>query len=149
MLIDLKSKKGFTYIDVIISFVIFGLLFVVISRLASSTYELMRYSQQSSQMLHIAELEMENYKSGISAIDSFLNHTGFVQTSETMDEEGVIINRQLMHTNIDEKYTVHINESYVSDHLRDIYIDVALNQGDVDPIRIYNRIILEAIEGED
>jgi len=63
------KKKGFTYIEVMIAFAIFALIFTYVMKLNKSSNAVMRDERQRLQMIYIAQMQLEKYKSQISNSD--------------------------------------------------------------------------------
>ena len=141
----MKKEEGFTYLEIIIAFMIFGLVLVIILRVGDSVSRLTRASEETNQMLHIAELELENYKTGIQNIGSFISLTDFSIISESTDD-GEVTERILEDINVDNEYIVTIEERQDgnSKNLKNIMIRVASKNLDIDDVVIHSKIIKDS-----
>jgi len=70
------KKKGFTYIEVMIAFAIFALIFTYVMKLNSSSNAVMRDERQRLQMMYVAQMELETFKSQLVARKGY-NVQGF------------------------------------------------------------------------
>jgi len=140
----MKKEDGFTYLEIIVAFMIFGLVLVIILRVGDSVSRLTRASEETNQMLHVAELELENYKTGIHDLNNFTSITGFTITEQTIDGEGEVTLRTLEHQNIDNKYVVIIEERMVTRLLKDILIRVTSKNLDIDDVVIQSKIMKDS-----
>jgi len=137
----IRNEKGFTYIEVVIAFMLFGLMLLIMLRISNSVNKVVDSTIDTNKMLHVAKLELENYKSGIDDIDGFTSVTNFIITSENADSDGNIINRSLIHTNVDGRYTVVIQELMITNVLKEITVTVNHNQINIEPIVLKSKII--------
>ena len=56
------KKKGFTYIEVMIAFAIFALIFTFVMKLNRSSNVVMRDERQRLKMIYVAQRSLENFK---------------------------------------------------------------------------------------
>lgn len=137
----LNNEKGFTYIEVVIAFMLFGLMLMIMLRLTNSANLVVDATKDTNKMLHMAKFELENYKSGIDDIAEFTALTNFIITSENQDGDGNTINRSLIHTDVDGKYTIIIEELMITKDLKEVTVTVNHNQIDIKPIILKSKII--------
>lgn len=140
----MKRDNGFTYLDVMVSFAIFGMMFVMLVKVGDSVHKILRNNEINNQMLHLASLEMENYKSGQSDLVQFLSDTGFILMSESLDNEGHLISRELNYIGLDQKFEVYILETVVGENVHEIQIDVKEVKNAVDPVRLISRCVFDS-----
>lgn len=140
----MKKEEGFTYLEIIVAFMIFGLVLVIILRIGDSVSKLTRASEETNQMLHVAELELENYKTGINDISSFTSITGFSIVSQSSNGDGDITLRVLEHLNVDNKYIVTIEERLATSNLKNILIRVQSKNLDLDDVVIQSKIMKDS-----
>lgn len=138
-----KANDGFTYLDVIVAFILFGMMFVFVARMSQSIYFLNDQSTYESQMVHLAELELDNYRTGINQIYIFLAHTGFTIDSETIDDENVI-NRVLSLDNVENRYRVQIEETFVRENVSKVIVTVSIPGSEVRPISLTAQLIKDS-----
>ncbi len=138
-----KANDGFTYLDVIVAFILFGMMFVFVARMSQSIYFLNDQSTYESQMVHLAELELDNYRTGINQINIFLSHTGFTIDSETIDDENVI-NRVLSLDNVENRYRVQIEETFVRENVSKVIVTVSIPGSEVRPISLTAQLIKDS-----
>ena len=138
-----KANDGFTYLDVIVAFILFGMMFVFVARMSQSIYFLNDQSTYESQMVHLAELELDNYRTGINQINIFLAHTGFTIDSETIDDENVI-NRVLSLDNVENRYRVQIEETFVRENVSKVIVTVSIPGSEVRPISLTAQLIKDS-----
>lgn len=68
-------KKGFTYIELMVSIAIFLIIFAIIMKLNNKSYEIHNTSFSKTQLIYFAQLEIEQYKS------SPIDFEGYKETS--------------------------------------------------------------------
>ena len=136
-----SNQKGFTYLDVIVAFAIFGLVLVVVLRVGQSVHKLNRIVELETQMAQLASLEFENYKNGIEDIPSFISDTGFSVVTQTLNGDGHAINRVLVNGQVDQHYNVLITETYVNVNTSQVTIEITCSFDDVEPVKLSGYII--------
>lgn len=135
------KDKGFTYLEIIVSFMIFGLMLIIALRLSSSIYTIMQHNLQVNQMQHIAQLEIENYQSGILDIGQFVSDTGFTLVTEIVDADDVVTNRTLQNSDVNGKYTVIIVETSINESISEVKVEIQMNTVDIEPVVVFGRIL--------
>lgn len=133
------NQKGFTYLEVVISFTIFGLMLLIVINLSNTVSTLMRYNMNTNQMQQIAELELENYRTAIIDVNDFTLQTGFSLVTENLDSDGNLINRRLQNNNVGDKYIVTIDEMVLNENMSEIKVQVQRINDDINPVIIYLR----------
>ena len=78
------KKKGFTYIEVMIAFAIFALIFTYVMKLNKSSNVVMRDQRQRLQMVYIAQMELERFKSELTSHE-YKKIDGYYVMVETKD----------------------------------------------------------------
>jgi len=109
----IHNELGFTYMEVMMAFMIFGLMFVFVARLGNSIYDINRVGGTEKQMLHLAELYYENYKTGINDIDELLSTADFTLEEKNLDSEDVLLYQEIRASDIDGLFDITIEETYV------------------------------------
>lgn len=120
----IKDDHGFTYMEVVIAFMIFGLMFVFVSKLGGAIFDLNHRSQEEGRMYLIAELTYENYKTGINDLTSFESLTGFSLEDESFDDQGDLEARSLSIQALDDDFDVVIDETVVTSNISEVTITV-------------------------
>ena len=64
------KKKGFTYVEIMISLAIFALMITFVIKMDRSTGGTMRLQKQQLQMTYVAQRMVENYKATLTDFES-------------------------------------------------------------------------------
>ncbi len=142
----LRNKNGFTYLDIVVSFAIFGLFLVILLRLGNTVYQVTKVSEITNQMIHIAEFEMENYKSRTTDISEFVNNTDFILISETTDSDGNVSQLELTNGNVDRKFSVQIRETILRTNISEVTILVTSENIDASEVKLVSSILWDSVE---
>jgi len=92
------KKKGFTYIEVMIAFGIFALIFTFVMKLNRSSNVVMRDERQRLQMIYVAQRSLENFKTSLAESEAS-NVQGFyvlvkkIDISSTLKEVTVTVKK--------------------------------------------------------
>lgn len=119
-----NNNDGFTYLDVVVAFILFGLVLVMTLRVGQTVHTLSRAIQIEAQMVQMAELEYENYKSGLQNIPKFTSDTGFIQIDVTYGPGGELTSRTLENVSIEETYQVTIYEKVITSNVSEVIVSV-------------------------
>jgi len=123
-MMKVKDNIGFTYIEVMIALMIFALMFVFIARLGNSIFDLNRVGGIENRMVHLAGLEIENYKSGINDRQGFVEYTGFVVKEVNYNSDNVLLYVRLFDEQVDNDFEVTIEETFVTDNISRVDVTV-------------------------
>lgn len=138
------KEQGFTYMEVIVAFMIFGLMFVFIARLGSSIYELNRTSQIENRMYFLAELTYENYKTGINDVESFVSDTGFTIDDEEVDGDGQLISRELSISGLEDDFDITIEEHGISTNISQVLVTITSTYENIDEVTLSGQMIRDS-----
>ncbi len=138
------NESGFTYMEVIIAFMIFGLMLVFVTRLGSSIYELNRTSQIENRMYLMAELTYENYKTGINDVNAFASDTGFNIDEEDLDDDGVLIARELSIDDLEDDFDIVIEETVRSNNISEVVVSIESTFEHIGEVTISGQIIRDS-----
>lgn len=120
----ITNQKGFTYLEIVIAFAIFGLMLVVAFHLSDTTYTVAQRNQVVLEMRHLAFLELENYKTGIMNPYGFADQTGFRLVHEAVATNGTGIDRVLEAQYVAGRFGVTIEEYSDSDSSSEVKVTV-------------------------
>lgn len=138
------KEQGFTYMEVIVAFMIFGLMFVFIARLGSSIYELNRTSQIENRMYFLAELTYENYKTGINDVERFVSDTGFTIDDEEVDGDGQLISRELSISGLEDDFDITIEEHGISTNISQVLVTITSTYENIDEVTLSGQMIRDS-----
>jgi len=134
------KNKGFTYIEVMISFSVFALMLIVVIKMNNAINFIMDMNNKTLQTIHIAQMEMENYKSGINNISDFFTRTGFEFTDQQTDEEGSVVSRTLEDSDVNGFY-VRIEETAEDDDISEVIVIVGSSAADPDAFLLKSKML--------
>ncbi len=134
------AREGFTYVEVMMAFMLFGMMLVFVTRIGSSVYEFNRQSGIESRMPLVAQLVYENYKTGISDPEGFMSNMGASLDEERTSGEDVVY-RRFVASEVDGLFDVAIEETIVGDNLSFVEIIIAHPKGQPDEYRLSGSVL--------